>query len=247
MKGSIKSEVRKLFSVRSTYILLGAALGLDIFFSFYISGWRADKMALSNPMFLSSQVVQAISFLTLFSIVAAILLVTHEYRYNTISYTLTGSKSRSRAFFAKYATLTGFAIIFSLFFGLLSPLLTAIGLHAHNLSLVHQHYDLWSAIWRSVFYGWGSVTFAFILASIIKHQVGSVVAIFLFPSTFEQLLGLLIKQNQIYLPYTALDGLVDNLPRGNHISHHTSVVVTSIYIVTGLLVSWYLFLHRDAQ
>ena len=40
---------------------------------------------------------------------------------------------------------------------------------------------------------------AFILAIIIRIQVGAIAAVFLIPSTLENLLGLLLKQNQVYL------------------------------------------------
>ncbi len=247
MKAALKSEVRKLLSIRSTFYILGLALLLTFMFAFYVAGWKALPPQLMDHNWLASQVTSAVQPLSLLFGLVAILQVTHEYRHNTIVYTLTANRSRSKVLLAKFMVVSAFAILAALFFGFLSPLLTALGIHLHGLSLAPQHFAVWSLVWRAAFAGWGFTALAFILAVIIRVQVGAIVALFLIPSTVENLLGLVLKQKQIYLPFSTLNNLLDAVERGNHISYARSALVAAAYIVVGWIVAWVLFLKRDAN
>jgi ABC-type transport system involved in multi-copper enzyme maturation permease subunit len=244
----VKAELRKMFTVRSTYFILGLALLIEVIFAFYASGFKANQLAFDNPNYLASQVTSAITSLGLIASLVAIMLITHEYRYNTIMYTLTSSKSRTQVFAAKFIVITLFAVLFSLIYGWLSPLLVSLGANLHGLHVVNQHFDVWSLMWRAVFVGWGFVMFASILAISIRAQVGAIAAVFLVPSTVESLLGLLLKQNQVYLPFSSLNVVI-----GTNGATHTPITVThaalvaTAYMVFGLLVSWILFVRRDAN
>ncbi len=178
---TLKAEFKKLLSVRSTYFILLFVLALEIFFAFYITGWRIEKHNLVNPFELASQVGNAISVISIFSAVTAILLVTHEYRYNTIMYSLTLSNSRSKVLLAKVIVATVYAVIFTLFFGTLSPILTYLAIHAHHLKLVPQTYYYFDIIWRNLLYGWGFTMAGLLFATLIRSQVGSIVALFIIP------------------------------------------------------------------
>jgi len=46
---ALKAEFRKLFTVRSTYILTGLAILFVIFFAFYIEGYHLSGKDLQNP------------------------------------------------------------------------------------------------------------------------------------------------------------------------------------------------------
>ena len=249
MIASIKAEFLKLFTIRSTYIILSLAFLLEILFAFYASGWRAQPADLANSGYVSSQVVSALVPLTLLAAIAAILLITHEYRYNIIMHTLTANKSRTTVFISKLFAISVFAIVFALFFGFLSPVLGALGVKLHSHVLAHQYIPVWSLFWRTVFYGWGFAMLASIIAFIIRIQVGAIVAVFLIPSTIENILGLILKQNQVYLPFSSLSVLIGE--RSNDIAAHLTFVqaasVTALYIVVGWLVAWYLFIKRDAN
>src|ERR1700690_121413 len=96
MRAALKAELRKLLTVRSTYFILIVVLLLEVLFAFYISGWRATATDLHSSGALSSAVTDAVTAVSIFSALVALLLFTHEYRYNTIMYTLTASNSRSR-------------------------------------------------------------------------------------------------------------------------------------------------------
>src|SRR5581483_7190097 len=112
-----------------------------------------------------------------------------------IVYTLTASKSRARVLFAKFLAVSVFAVVFSLAFGWLSPLLSELAVHIRHLPLAAQTVPIWNLSWRLAFAGWGFVTLSFFIAAIIRIQVGAMAAMFLIPSTVESLLGLLLKGN----------------------------------------------------
>jgi hypothetical protein len=98
-----------------------------------------------------------------------------------------------------------------------------------------------------MFYGWGVVMLAAILAFIVRIQVGALVAFFIIPSTVENIAGILLKKNQVYLPFSALNTLVDTFPGENHISYIRGATIALIYIIVGWIIAWILFLRRDAN
>lgn len=247
MKNALKSEFRKLFSVRSTYVVLAFCMALEILFAFYIVGWHTPATSLGSPTYLSSQATSAISTLGLFLALVAILLITHEYRYNTIVYTLTASKSRARVLFAKFLAVSVFAIIASLVFGWLSLFLSDLAIHMRHLPLGVQTVSVWNLTWRLAFAGWGFVTLSFFLAAIIRIQVGAIAAMFLIPSTVEGLLSLLLKGNQVYLPYSSLNEVLNSEAFSKQITYTRAAAVALGYIILSGAIALLLFIRRDAN
>ena len=75
---------------------------------------------------------------------------------------------------------------------------------------------------------------------------------FIIPGTLEGLLGILLKDNAKYLPYSALNGVMfgGSVPAEAGIvalSRNASAAVVLVYVAAGLGVSWYLYLKRDAS
>jgi ABC-2 type transport system permease protein len=243
MIATIRAEFRKLFTVRSTYIIILIALALEVFFAFYATAYKASPSDALKPGELASEVTSAISVLTTLFALVGVLLMAHEYRYNTILYTLSSSKSRSRVFFAKIITVSIFAIILSVSFGFLSAGLAKLGFQAHGHTLVAQTFPVWNLLWRVAFAGWAFSMLALILTTIIRIQVGAIAALFLIPGTIEQLIGLLIKKNQVYLPFSAINAVLDH----GDISHERAALVALAYVVGGWVIAWLLFLKRDAN
>ncbi|HUD06433.1 MAG TPA: ABC transporter permease [Candidatus Saccharimonadales bacterium] len=244
---AFKAELKKLLTVRSTYFIFGFCIVLLVFFGFYVSGWRIDNLSLLDPSTLSSDVTAAVSTVSVFAGIIAILLVTHEYRYNTIMYTLTASNSRSKVLLSKILVITGLSVVFVVFFGVLSPLATVLGVHAHHLKLVPQTFHYWNLVWRCFFYGLGYAMAGLLIAAIVRNQIGAVVTLLIFPATVERLLSLLLKNNSVYLPFTALSTVIgqgENVY--NTITPFHAFLVFCGYLVLGFAVTWYLFLRRDA-
>lgn len=246
MIASIKAEIRKLLTVRSTYFILLLSLAAAVFFAFYVDGIKANKSALHDPGHLISETTSAIMFVgTLVSLVG-VMLMTHEYRYNTILYTLASARRRTQVVIAKFLVVTVFAAIVALVFAVLAPVLAYLGVHAAGHTMVHQQAITAGLLGRAVFTGWGLSMLALILAMILRSQVGAIAAIFLVPGTVEGLIGLAIKHDKVYLPYSSVNAVLSHDPTAP-ISYGAASLVALIWIVGGGVIAWQLFLRRDAN
>ncbi len=248
MINTLRAEFRKVFTVRSTYLIFGFCVLLVIFFGFFISGYRINKVDRLNPATLAGDVTGAVQTLSIFAAIIAALLVTHEYRYNTIMYTLTASNSRSRVMLSKILVMTGFAIVFTAFFAVVSPILSTFGAHTHHITLVHQTFNYSNLLWRCLFYGWGYTMAGLLLAFLIRNQIGTVVTLFIAPATIEGLLSLLLKNNSVYMPFTSLSVVIgQGMNYRNTITPFHAMLVFSSYLIVGWIIAWILFLRRDAN
>lgn len=248
MISTLKAEFRKLLSVRSTYVATGLAVALVIFYAFYIIGYRKNGANLHDPAQLSSDITGAVNAVSIFASVVAILLMTHEYRYNTIIYTLTTARNRNTVLLAKIASIVTYSVLFTLFCAVLSPLMALLGMHAHHFTLAHQTIYYGSLLWRVLVFGVGNALAALLFAALIRNQVGALAAIFIVPGIVEQLLSLLLKNNAVYLPFTALSAVIGS-QQGDlvgKISAARAAGVFAAYLVVGWIVTWVLFLKRDA-
>lgn len=249
MFAALKSEFRKLYTVRSTYILVAASIILAALFAFYVEGYKGENGILQSNT-LQNAILNAATFLAIFGgAILATLLATHEYRYTTIMYTLTSLNSRSKALFAKLIAITGHAIIFTIVGTVIAVAAMYIGLGVKHYSLIHQNVAWFSVIWRSLFYVWAYSTAGLLLGFLTRQVVGAIVIILLFPGTVEQLLTLIVKGNAKYLPFTALGHVADSTvsASGTTLSYVQSAGVFGIYLAVALVVTWILFLRRDAN
>lgn len=249
MINELKAEFKKVFTIRSTYIIFGLMLALVIFFGFYVGGWHSAKIDLLNPLRLYSISQQAISFLSVFGALIAVLLFTHEFRYNTISYTLTLSNNRNKVMLAKVIVVSLISLSATAVIACLSPLLANWGIHANHLQLVPQHFYYVGLLWKGLVYGWGYAMAGLVMAALIRNQIGSIVALLLIPSTVEGLLSLWLKNNSDYLPFSALHTM---LGAGDHIQQASLQPINAMYVFLGYLivsgvVAWFLFIKRDAS
>lgn len=245
---TLKSEIRKLLTVRSTYIITGLIVLLILLIAGYIEGWRLAPTDLRSPQQFSSDVLGALS-LTIFGSIIAILLMTHEYRYNTIVYTLTSSNSRSKVLLAKIITISLYAVFITVLAGVLSPLAAYAGIHLHGHSLAPQTVHVWNLTWRSLFYGWTSGMVGLLLAVLIRSQIGAIVTLFLIPGLVEQFLAQLLKHSAVYLPFTARDQVLSTggaATGGGSLTPTKAAFVFMCYLVVGWIVAWILFVRRDA-
>lgn len=253
MMNSIRSELRKLFTIRSTYLISAIALLFVIFYAFIIEGLRVNPQSLADPNRLASEPLGAISFVSLIVSLVGLLLITHEYRYSTIMYTLTASRSRTRTLLAKVIVVSGYALVMSVLVVVLAPLMSYLGAHITGHTLVHQVIPVWDLLWRCLLYGWGFAMAALLFGALIRSQVGAIIALFVLPGTAETLLGLLLKHNTVYLPFTALNQVVANQAtrqgpiQTGHLTPGKGALVFGAYLVVGWLVAWILFLRRDAN
>lgn len=243
MFATLSAEFRKLLTVRSTYFISILAILLSAFFSFYLSGFRATGEDGLNPFHLMGEINGTIGILPLFGALVAILLIAHEYRYNTIMYTLTSSNSRSKVLLAKFIVVTVYSVSFVLVGVVLSTLAMYLGLSIKNITLVDQIVYWKDVLWQGLFYAWGYGITGLLLGFLFRHVVGSIATLFLFPSTVEPLLGLLLKENAKYLPFTSLGYLNNPGP----LSAGKAALVFGAYLAVGWIIAWILFVRRDAN
>jgi ABC-2 type transport system permease protein len=246
MIAALRAELRKLFTLRSTYALTALAFAFVVLVAFYAKGYRITGAELHNPHHIADSVILVLNSLPLiFGSIIAILLMTHEYRYNTIMYTLTASNSRTKVLLAKILAISIFGLLFTLGIIILSPLLMYLGVHVHGNSLAHQIIPYGDLLWRCLFYGWASILAGLLLATLIRNQIGAIVALFIIP-TLEQAVALLLKNNAVYLPFMSSNEVLVSPDKGS-ISYGHAALVFSAYLIVGWAVAWILFLRRDAN
>lgn len=251
MIATLKSEFRKLLTIRSTYFVSGFVLLVVAFFSIYVFGYKQSAGIPVDSNFLAQVVYSMLGTFAIFATVTAILIVAHEYRYNMILYSFTASRSRLQVLFAKvivaltYATVMGAVTIALTYFG------TKFGLSFKDVALIPQTFDLATLVPQWTAYIWGYALLGIILAVIIRGLVGSIVAFFLIP-TLENIMSLLLKGNTKYLPFRALDSIAatpigDGIPGSPNLSHSAALLVTCIYLGVFGLIACLLFVRRDAN
>lgn len=253
MIGLVKAEFRKLFTIRSTYFMVGVAFAMVILFAFYVEGIRAIGPVTDTGK-LASEVTNAISVVSIFFAVIALLLMSHEYRHNTIMYTLTSSNSRTKTLLSKIIVVSVFAVGFSILIGVFSPLMTYLGLQIKGYELVPQTLHYGDLLWKTVYTGWANGMAGLLFATLLRNQVAAMAVFFILPGPIESLLGLLLKGNAAYLPFSALHQVATN--SGAPPPHEAGITLLSpgkgalvfmVYLVIGWVIAWILFLRRDAN
>lgn len=253
MRPALKGEYLKLKTVRSTYIISLLLLVLLGFISFWASGYKNNDTA--NPHFLESA-LQAIAPITsIVGALIAVLLMAHEYRYNTIIYTLSASNSRSKVLAAKIVVVFLYVFLLTLFIGGISLALAILGNDLAGHPLPHQDINLVNFFGRAIFYCEGFALVGLMVAALIRNLVFSIVFLLIAPNTVEGLLNLLLKEDSKYLPFSALSQVISQPSAESssgpfvlgHLSPLKGAAIFSIYFIAGWVVTWLLFLKRDAN
>jgi hypothetical protein len=150
--------------------------------------------------------------------------------------------------FAKLASVSIFALLFTVFVALFAVGFMYAGLAVKGLSLGHQVIptDLW---WRVLLLGWGTCMVGMLIAVYIRQQVGTIAAYFVLPGLGEMLAGLLLKDNRTYLPFTALQQIISSEGMGlaKPLTPSKAAMVFGMYMVVGWLIAWLTFMRRDAN
>lgn len=241
MTPALRAEFRKLLTVRSTYIISILALVLVGFVSFYVEGFRS---MVSNPDWLSATLGGVSSTIGIFVAIVAILLITHEYRHNTIMYTLTIANSRTKVLLAKLIAMSSFAVVFAAVTCGFAILAYCIGVSLapkEGVELVAPNF-YWDDVFRLLYFVVAYTLLALVLGFILRHVVGAIASLFIVP-TVEVLLALVLKGNAKYLPFTALEQVHTQAMW----SAGKAALLFTVYLVVAWLVAWYLFRRRDAN
>lgn len=245
MLSILRAEFRKLLTVRSTYAITGFALLLVGFIAFYgmgYSSWGSDQ---TNEA-LQSHILNAISIYQVFAGIVAMLLITHEYRYNTIMHTLTISNSRMKVLLAKIIVATAYAVAFTLVGLVLTGLEIVAGIKVGGHELGVQHLAIYSMLWRSLVFVCSGVLAGLALGFLSRSIVFALTAFFIIPSTIEPLLHLVLKVNSNYLPFTVQSQIITPGGPGAY-SALASAGVFTAYLLGVWIIAAILFVRRDAN
>ncbi len=264
---ALKSEFRKLFSIRSTYLFVLLALVIVGIYSFYGEGFKDASSIIqaahvkhavrigSINLFVSGTITQIGSFVGLFGGIIALLLITHEYRYSTITYTLTASNSRSKVLASKILAIIGFVLGYSIILTAYGIGMIYLGLAFSHNTLPHQEISYLTYFGKVLFHSEGEALVGLLLGVLIRNQVGSFASLFILPGPVEGLLSLILRHDSVYLPFMALDQVIQSpslSPPGvneastGYLSPAKGALVFLAYLTAVWIVGWYSFLRRDA-
>lgn len=236
----IRAECRKLLTVRSTYFIAGSALLIIFFMSFYIEGIRGMS---GQNVWLMSLISDVSTTLSPFVAIMAILCMGHEYRFNTITYTLTAANSRAKVMLAKILVTLAYALTFTLIAWLFAALayMGGASLSPHPDQAVVAPQVFWGDVWRSIYFVLGFSMIGLLLAFLFRHVVGAMAALFIWPAV-ESLLSPLLRHNARNLPFNLLEQIHVGIG-----SASLAALLFLAYVIVGWLVVWYLFTRRDAN
>jgi len=246
MKSALIAELRKFLTIRSTYVVTVFSLVLTGFVSFWGLGYKADAFSLQSPDVLANAAITAVMTTSIFTGVLAILHICHEFRYNTINYTLTASNSRLRVLFAKFAVMTGYGVLVTAAALGLGLLLMPLGASMAGHPLGTQTLDVWNTIWRSGVFLLGNLWLGLIIGFLTRSVVAAVTVYFLI-SPVEALIHNFLKVSTNYLPTSAQMQIVNPPIEPGTFSPAASAGVFTIYLVIGIVISALLFVRRDAS
>ncbi|MGB4758463.1 MAG: ABC transporter permease [Candidatus Saccharimonadales bacterium] len=249
MLASLKAEFRKLFTVRSTYWLSGFVLVFVAFLSTYVFGYRQEAFKADNPLFMVDVIYSMISTFILLGTIVGILLIAHEYRYNTIFYTITSSNSRLKVLISKVLVLLFYITAMTCIVAVVTYVSARIGLSFANATLVPQTIDWWSVTWKFVSFVWLYALVGFFIAVLVRGVVPAIAIYLAFP-VVEQMLVPLLKDNAGFLPFNAIGAIAATTPNGVGwlmLTPLTALGVSITYIIVLSTISTVLFVRRDAN
>jgi ABC-2 type transport system permease protein len=263
MISTLKSEFKKLLTVRSTYGWTFLTLVLLLIGAFYADGYKDSANITSGPdkgtLFIASTLSHLPNVIALFAGLIAILLITHEYRHNTIIYTLTASNSRSKVILSKIMAVFCFSLLYSLLFTVVGLALIYFGAALAHHSIPPQNINYLTYFGKTLFFVEGYTLAALLFGTLIRNQLGAVAALLILPGTIESLLTLVLKKNSVYLPFTALSQVTQPpVIAGAKAAHPANDLITGslsplkgavvflCYLVAVWIIGWILFLRRDA-
>lgn len=290
MISTLRSEVRKLLSIRSTYIVLAVVLVLTAVFTYFGTAPQYQKNQDTNcheqvsssqtkdgktkttvvsdckdqPLKVSpvlrqdqmeSNVESTAQGIAIFLAVMAVLVMAHEYRYNTITYSLTLARKRWQVLFSKLIVVSGYVVVATLIAILLTIAFTDLAVSVKNLVLPAQTISWPATIGRTLFYDLGFALFGLGAITVLRNMVAGFVTLF---GAFmvDGILSGILTHYQLepskYLPFDALaralahnfSGVVSptSAPEPLH------AALTFVAYLLGLwIIAWYLFIKRDAN
>lgn len=240
---TLRAEFRKLLTVRSTYIVCALALALIGFISFYGTGFKGGPVF--SPDTLQSTVFNAVAVTGVFVGILSILVICHEYRYNTIAYSLTISNDRMKVLAAKLIVGAALAVAMTLLTILVTLGFTLWGAIVGGHPIEAQRIDLYGMLWKTIVYVLGSAWLGLTVGFLVRSVVAAL-TIYFFVPTIEPLIHAVLKINSNYLPIASQSHILQMATDPEAFSPVASAGVFAIYLAVLLIAASVLFVRRDA-
>jgi ABC-type transport system involved in multi-copper enzyme maturation permease subunit len=100
---------------------------------------------------------------------------------------------------------------------------------------------------RLAYYCAGYVLIGVLIAIVSRSVIVGIASFLIIPTTAEPLLSLLLKDNAKYLPFTSLDSTLNVSMLPNTLSPGKAMIVSGAYVAVALVITWILFVRRDAN
>ena len=245
MMAELKAEYLKLRTVRSSYVIILVVLALIALICGYGYGYKGDATQLTDPHMLRDILLGLMPTVGQFAAIVAVLQLTHEYRYNTILHTLTSTNNRVKVLAAKWFITIGYVVALSLLAMVVGVGATLLGAAIQGAEVSPQSLDALNLLGRSLLFGIGYASLGLLIAVFIRNQAASIVTVLMWPLLAESLAFLLLKENVKYLPFSALNEMLNLGPEG--LGFGTALLVSSGYLLVGAAAAIVLFYRRDAN
>lgn len=251
MTGLVAAEVRKLTSVRSTWIL--TAIGWLL----VAIGVLPIVLGAFGPSFTGSsrQVADAVAATggnSVIVLVVGLLAMTTEFRHGTVGRTLQITPSRTRVLVAKLVAGSIYAVAF---FGgalvvVLVVLLIGAGVQGTGLAFGSEAFEVgWQALVAAVLTALLGVGFG----ALVRAQVVAIVVALVWIFIVENLFAALLPEVGRWLPFQALNGLfipdaaLAQMPDGAFVplAGFTALLVFTAWVVTFTVGAGVLLRYRD--
>lgn len=301
----LKSEIRKLFSVRSTYVLILIGFVMISLFSYFgtsvitsekavckqtgevlysneyedprlqgagpeqICGGEVEYVTETSSELPKDKLLlglqESVPVITTFVSIVIVLFMAYEFRYNTINHTLTISNSRSKVLVSKLLVSVVFTVLVTLLAIGLNVLVTKFAIDVKNLTLPGQDYNWLYVVSRHVGYAVASSVCFLGVITIVHSLTAGTAAIFVLP-IINSIAAMLLAARNIeptrILFFTALErfGSVAADVTGQEIPSEflkgtsagpASVVgagaIVAVYLIALWVITWIIFLRRDAN
>ncbi len=247
MLRELKSEFRKLLSIRSTYVITAVALVLTGFISLVAMGVQSNGDFTSTGM--QHAILDIVPIMGTFVGLIAILLIGHEYRYNTIYYTLTSTNNRLKVLAAKLIATGLFGVVFALLTIIWTLAMVSLGLKWGGHHIGPQDIEVASVLWKSVAYMVSTAWFGLLLGFVSRNMTFALVAYFMIP-VVEPIALFLLKLNANYFPVSAQNNILSMGPSLSSEGMFTALAslgIFGLYLLALLIASIFLFVKRDAN
>lgn len=202
MSGILAAELRKLTSVRTTWIITGVGLALVAFgVGFFIFEEQFSGPFLgTDPEFAAA--IDQVGGMSPVVLVVGLLAMTTEFRHGTIGRTLQFTPSRTRVMGAKLTIGIGYGVLFFVL-----GLLVVVAMVAISGQVPTVGSETWAALWQGPLGLALTAMFGVALGALLRNQVVAVAVALIYLFIGETLVNQFRPEIARWMPFQALNAL----------------------------------------